>query len=653
MPRPLDGTLRRFTCPIAVMGLLVCASAAHGQPPPPPQSPRNANYTISASLDVRARTITAHERITWRNITNHPATELQFHLYWNAWTDRESTWMKEARRSRDVDRPARDLARFDLSSIRLTRDGTTTDLSNARRFIAPDDGNSRDRTVMQVPLPEPVRTGETIAVDIAWTARVPRPFDRTGVVGNYYFIAQWFPKIGVLEDSGWSTHQFHSATEFFADYGVYDVTLTVPSGWILGATGLERSRTDNSNGTTTYRYMQEDVHDFAWTTSPDFVVRTARFEDGSLQPVDVRLLMQPEHLSQTERHVEAARIALLNFGNWFGPYPYGHLTIVDPAYQSDTGGMEYPTLFTAGTRWRVTPSITLNTPEEVVIHEAGHQFWYGVAGTNEFEHAWMDEGITSYVTARAIELDYPVVHPDRYFFGGLVPWVFNGFLLKRETDLNGVWRYRRHLADDPIAALSYRQQPDSVAALAYDKPALWLHTLERWLGWPTVQAALRQTFQQGSFGHPAPDQLLQSLQRESGRDLTRFFDQTYRGSAVFDYAVEELESAEGDDGQFNTRVLVRRYGDGVFPVNIQVTFESGEEVLEPWDGEARWRELTYTRPVRVGSAVVDPERRLLLDANFVNNSRTVQPRNMAAARRWTLWWMVGLQDALLTWGLFA
>jgi hypothetical protein len=115
------------------------------------------------------------------------------------------------------------------------------------RFIAPDDGNADDRTVLSARLPQPVAPGGSITIELSWTAHVPRTFARTGVIGSYFFIAQWFPKLGVLQDTGWNCHQFHNGTEFFSDYGSYDVRMTVPTGWILGATGVERERRDNGN----------------------------------------------------------------------------------------------------------------------------------------------------------------------------------------------------------------------------------------------------------------------------------------------------------------------------------------------------------------------------------------------------------------------
>src|SRR5262249_48609868 len=157
----------------------------------------------------------------------------------------------------------------------------------------PDDGNPDDRTVVEVPLDRPAAPGETVDVRIAWTSHIPRTFARTGAIGNFFFIAQWFPKIGVLEDAGWNCHQFHATTELFADCGVYDARLPVPSGWIVGATGVERDRQEGADGTTTHHFVQEDVHDFAWTTSPDFVEHRARFEHPTLPAVDMRLLLQP------------------------------------------------------------------------------------------------------------------------------------------------------------------------------------------------------------------------------------------------------------------------------------------------------------------------------------------------------------------------
>jgi hypothetical protein len=651
------------------------APAATAAPAPAgARSPRNASYWIEATLDASKRTIAGKETITWRNISSASTSELRFHLYYNAWKNSRSSWLREAvdlsRRNVPIGRLAReDWGWTQVSTMRLVGvDGAPPlDLTPQLRYDAPDDRNTDDQTVLVAPLPRAIGPGETVNVSIDWIAQVPRTFARTGAIGDYFFVAQWFPKIGVLEDGGWNCHQFHSGTEFFADYGVYDVYLTVPRNWVVGATGVERGKRDDGESTT-HHYYQEDVHDFAWTTSPDYLVKTARFQRAGLPPVDMRLLLQPEHASQEERLFNATRAALGDYGTWFGPYPYGHITIVDPAWQSGAGGMEYPTLFTAGSPW-LAPSGVLS-PEGVTVHECGHQFWYGIVGNNEFEDAWLDEGFNTYSTARTAEAAYPPGLYSARYFGGLVPWVYRDIQLSR-VDADGLAGYRAGARLDVQSTPSWRYHPTAGGSLSYAKTALWLHTLERYLGWPTMRRVMSTYFSRWKFRHPKPQDFFAVVNEVSGRDMTWFFDQVYRSSNVFDYAVDDLKtgpaavsgfvdnggkrdyvSAKTDQGRFRTVVVVRRLGEAIFPVGVEVDFANGEKVRQPWNGTDRWKAFTFEKPSPAVSARVDPDHVLLLDVNFTNNSRTLSPSAHAAAHKWTLKWMSWLEDLLLTYAYF-
>ena len=635
------------------------------------RSARNANYAIEVRLRPATHVLDGREVITWRNISRVSTSELRFHLYYNAWKNNRSTFAREGRLAGFFPGPLReqDLGWIDVTSIRLVTGGPPVDLTAARRYLAPDDGNADDQTVMIVALPRAVAPAESIDIALEWTSKIPRTVARTGVIADYYFLGQWFPKIGVLEDQGWNCHQFHESTEFFADYGVYDVAMTVPRGWVVGATGTERSRRDNPDGTTTWSYREEDVHDFAWTTSPNYLDRRARFEHPGLPPVDMRLLLQPEHASQAERHFAATRAALRYYGEWFGPYPYGHITIVDPAWQSHAGGMEYPTLFTAGTRWLAPERVT--SPEGVTIHECGHQFWYALVGNNEFEDAWLDEGLNTYSTARVIAEAYRDANRlDRRFLGGFVPYVFPDISLDRFDD-DGLADYRRAARVDLPSVPSYRYWPNAAGTLSYSKTALWLHTLENYLGWPTFRACLATYFDRWKFRHPKPQDFFQVVCEVSGQDLTWFFDQVYRGTQVFDYGIDALRSAPAGSGDIlepsgrpaskrspsggtcHTQVVVRRYGDGVFPVDVLVRFANGERVRERWDGRELWKAYTYERRACAVSAEVDPGRVLALDVNPTNNARVVQPLARRAATKWMITWLVWLQDLLLAYSYFA
>ena len=685
------------------------------QPRPGARSPRNANYNIEATLDHAARTIAGSETIRWRNISANPTSELQFHLYWNAWRNLDSTWLRERRLAPNFTPPRDDAwGSIDVTRVRVRRaavadgvdaaaegagadadpvaasagssagtGGEWIDLTSQQRFLAPDDGNAADRTVMGVALPFAVGPQETVEVDVAWTGKIPRPFARTGYIDDYYFIAQWFPKLGVLEDDGWNTHQFHAATEFYSDYGVYDVRISTPPGFVVGATGCrppvtaEPAATCSSTATwhdTTsgdaigHRYRAEDVHDFAWTASPHFIDLRRTFQQPGLPPVEMRLLLQPEHAGQEARHFDATAAALRFYGEWFGPYPYGYITIVDPAFQSGSGGMEYPTLFTAGTRWLAPARIP--QPERVTIHEAGHQFWYGIVGTNEFENAWMDEGLNTFSEARTMEAARIRNYLGIRFFDGFIPWVVGDIQLSRATDGNRLTGYRENAEADAQASPTFRFWPGTATFITYNKTALWLHTLERHLGWPVLQRAMSAFFERWQFRHPRPEDFFAVVNEVSGRDMTWFFDEVFRGSNVFDYGVQSFTSTRvrlkpdttnertvpakpdttfdaGTDG-YRTTVVVRRFGEAVFPVDIVTTFRGGERVAERWDGRDRRIVYTYDRPAEALSVEVDPERVLLLDVNYTNNSATIEPRAAEASLKWSLKWLVWLQELMLT-----
>ena len=631
---------------------------AFDEPLPDALSPRNASYDISVTLDPVRKELKGRETIRWRNISGATTDELQFHLYWNGWRNNDSTWLREERlrapaplRPGDEARRPEETGASDVTSITVTpAGGALVDLTQAIRYIAPDDGNAADRTVMALTLPEAVAPGASVQIEIEWTGRIPFAAARTGWIADYYFFGQWFPKIGVLEDSGWNTHQFHYATEFYADFGVYDVQMTVPGGYKVGATGREVRRVDNPDGTTTHSYHAEDVADFGWTTSPSFIEERRAFNHPMLPSVEMRLLLRPEHRGQETRQFAAAAAGLEYFGQWFGAYPYGNLTIVDPAYQSGSDGMEYPMLFTGRANW-LSPDRVATTPDSTIIHETGHQWWYAVVASNEFEHGWMDEGLTTWATARVIEETRRPNMLAVRAFGTFIPYTLD-VALSREVNGNRMPTYRPDAESDVPATPTFRYWPRSANAQTYDKTALWMHTLERHLGWPVLQRAMAAYYDRWKFRHPLPQDFFDVVNEVSGQDLTWFFDQVVGGSNTFDYAVQEMKNEPAGEGRTRAIVVAQRLGEATFPVDVVTTFADGQQVTEHWDGKDRRAVYTYERPSRVTRVEVDPGQVLLLDINRTNNSRTTQPRAAAAARKWSLTWMVWLQELMMTAGFF-
>jgi hypothetical protein len=301
-----------------------------------------------------------------------------------------------------------------------------------------------------------------------------------------------------------------------------------------------------------------------------------------------------------------------------------------------------------------------------VVHEAGHQFWYGIVANNEVTSAWLDEGINEYSDSRvqweALQPNYLV----QRFFGDFIPWQYRDIPLQRATDTNYMNSFRRAPDRDSLSTPTANLWPGTHQNVSYHKAALMLHTLERVYTWEVMQKVLSIFFARFRFGHPSPDDFFSVLNEVTGQDNQAFIEQVYNGSNRFDYAVDRFTSEragarglfEEADGlrfkeieagdTYRTTVVVRRLEAGQFPVDVLVTFSNGEQARETWAGLGRWAVFTFDKPVRAVSAQVDPERRLLLDTNFTNNSRTLEPQTERAATKWALRWMVWLQDLLLT-----
>ena len=652
-----------------------------------------ANYRISARYNVADKLVDGRETLTWTNSSPLEVFDLQFHLYMNAFKNETSTFYRESGGQLRGDTMSKDKNPWGWIDVkRMSMAGV--DLTRQIEFIHPDDKNADDQTVIRVPLSKPVKPGETVELEIVFKTKFPKVFARTGYAGTFLLAGQWFPKIGVRETANWNCHQFHANTEFFADYGRYDVDLTVPSNEIIGATGELKNKTENADKTTTYTFHQENVHDFAWTIQPDYVKLERVFranrevsakelaivmkrhaiplEEARLSDVKVTLLLQPEHASQAERHFDSVFKAIKWFGLWYGHYPHRTLTVVDPPHNGNgAGGMEYPTFITAGTSWLTSKND--GTPEEVVVHEFGHQFWQGQVGSNEFEAAWMDEGFNTYSTGKVIDLAYGRVHLPFSAFGIPIGWYSSlPTMSTLETNRAAYIGIGPKLDDLARNAWQYRNS-ESYGQNSYMRPGLMLQTLENILGSDTMERVMRTYQQRYRYRHPTPRNFIETVNEVSGRDTESYFKQTLFGSNVIDYKVDgvtskaikpmtgvfdkdgakvtvttaDLQKAKKDDKSqdYLNTVLIRREGEVELPVDIRITFKNGEIVNETWDGVYRWVKFEYTRKSEVKQVEVDPGHKLALDINFTNNSWTVEP-DPSVTVKWTSTLLFWLQNIL-------
>jgi len=662
-----------------------------------PVSPPVAEYTIEASLDGKTHTVDGQERLVWRNPSGNPVSELRFHLYLNAFKNNHSIFARESggqlRGDKAGTRPD-DWGWIDVLSIKTA---SGEDLKPGARLIVPDGypfprsetrnpkseiNPVEDETVLSVPLPSPVPPHGEIELSIAFRSKLPKVFARTGYVRDFHLVGQWFPKIGVYEPAGmrgraqggWNCHSFHANSEFYADYGRYDVTFTVPANYVVGATGKRVSETKKGDRTT-YRYLAHDVHDFAWTADPTFLVHEFRFNPSAdiprgwaalaaselsmsegelaLKPVEVRLLLSPEHASARDRYVQSTKEAISFYGLWFGAYPYPTLTVVDPPDDGPgAGGMEYPTFITgfSGSEFLRWPFRRFRVVEDVLIHEFGHQYWYGMVGSNEFEESWLDEGINTDSEFRVMQLAYgprPALFP-----GGI------GF----DMETYGHAGYVSLPNLDPIRKRAWEYfSGNSYGSNSYPKVGLFLAQLRNDLGAGVYAQAQRAYFQEWSFRHPTTSDFFDVFQRVSGRDLSTYrwnivegtsrldwsvvsakTDKAERNAGVFEgpggretwqkgRVVRPKEEKEPDEKQaYDSVVVFGNRGEWAHSAKARLVFTDGTVVDRVLPAEARWVRLRIRYKSKLAWAAVDPDRENPWEWSRLNDSHVLKSGDGAA-----------------------
>ncbi len=615
-------------------------------------STRVVAYQIEARLDPVKKTVDATETLTYHNLTGRPLDTFPFHLYLNAFQP-TSTFMREVRlygtrgTGPESGWDPKHYGACEVKSFEVVGRG---DFTKRLEFIQPDDGNANDHTVFQVKLTQPVAPGADVVFKIAFHDQLPEVVERTGYKRNFFMVAQWFPKVGVWWHDAWNCHQFHASSEFFADFGTFDVKATVPENYILGSTGDLVSSNSNPDHTKTVTWHAEDIHDFAWTASPDYRL----IEDswtGSASMVHIHLLLSPGHESSIRRYLAVIKGTLDRFDKWYGPYPYDRITLVDPPQGAlDAGGMEYPTLITCGTTWWMPEG--LRGVELVTEHEFGHQYWYGMVATNEFEEAWMDEGINSYTEAKVMESLY-----------GKGTSMLNLWGLKADDADSMRTEYLALPDTDPLSHFAWKFMNSSAyGGITYGKTATMLLTLEGIVGEDTLRKVMHTYFMRYRFTHPTGTDFVRTVEDVSGQKLNWYFDQALDGTNVLDYEVLSIRSdplnwSEQHPSKpkrgvtaYRDTALVHRKGDFIMPVEVRIVFDNGERLLEKWDGRDRWVRFSYDKRARVTSAEVDPQQAIRLDGNFFNNSRT-EGVDRRATHKLATYWLFACQylAQLLAW----
>ena len=608
---------------------------------PEPLSTRNANYEISLTLDHEAKKIDAFERLTWINDSPDTLSEMRFYMYLNAFKNSESTFLKGANTIFDQsfsDREAHEWGWINIDSIGRENG---PELTSGIRYIQPDDGNEMDQSVLQVPLDQPLMPGDTLVLKMIFTAKMPKIIARAGYSKKDYFLfVHWFPQAGVYQVNmdgkwGWNCHQFHRMTEFYADFGVYDVEITASDHLTIGASGCEVKTTENGDGTTTRLFHVEDVIDFAWTAYSEFEVYEKMWEH-----VRIRLLIPPEHNMLAARYMEAIEHSLSYLTAHVGLYPYPTITIVDPPFHGLRSGlMEYPTLITVGTFYNMP--LGIKNSEALAAHEFAHQYFMSMVASNEKEEAWLDEGFVTYFEDRIVDNSYEY----------LVDMA--GYRYTSEQKTRGEYTGLPNPQVGIIARPSW-EFVEGRKGLIYAKTATSLKTLENMVGEETMDKIIMTYFDRWKFKHPkAPDffaVLAEVSKKEMGEEygalVTSVFHECIYTTHVCDYEVGFISNNKamtphglfdadgvGDDHKYGkpkegyvSEVVLYRKGEMIIPIDVEITFEDGSTIVESWDGVDLRKSFKFYESKKIIAVHIDPEQKIKIDLDLNNNSLTIAPQ---------------------------
>jgi hypothetical protein len=598
------------------------------------KSPRIANYKIDARLDAARHQLVATQTLTWTNTGSTPQQKLPFHLYLNAFKNETSLFMRSAKGKLRGERTSE--AGWGYIQVDSVQVGG---IELVGKLVKQDPADP-DETVAELTLPAAVEPGAKIDIHFKFTAQLPEVVARTGHKGEFHLVGQWFPKIGVLVGppgaERWECRPLHVNNEFFADFGTYDVTLTVPNTYVVAATGVLTSATEAPGGTRTFTYRAEDVHDFVWMADPymETLVGQAKLEGGD---VEVRVVYRPEQADFARRHLEAGIGAIERFSAWFVPYPWPIMTIVDPPMDaaSGAGGMEYPTLVTtAGDSVFSRPGVRL--PEMVTVHEVGHNWFQGILASNEPVEAWLDEGINEWADARTMNDLYGPRTSAMDWMG----WQAEYAALRRavSSDPGSI--------PTPIATAAFAF-PDgrSYAEATYASTMRALRTLEHAVGPSKLNAAMKVYATEFAFKHPTGRDLFDTLTRELGQDLTWFFGPVFHQVGGMKPAIRKAscrkahpprgifgdgaskktvgESEAPETGSYVCEVIVENTGTIHVPVEIDLKFEDGSSHSVSWDdrGAGNWKSFEFDRSSPLTEVRIDPKGKLWLDSPIRHNYR--------------------------------
>lgn len=547
---------------------------------------QDVSYQIEVKLDDKKHELTGFETLVYKNNSPQTLEVLYMHVWPNAYKNAETALAKQLKRTEKdkigLAKPE-DLGSIDALDFKI-------DGQNVKWEFTPE-----HQDIVLIHLPKALASGASLTLTTPFKVKIPSgSISRMGHIGQSYQITQWYPKPAVFDQNGWNQMPYLNQGEFYSEYGNFDVQITVPSNYVVGATGelqtaseieflnkrvdeskkkLERlvaqaedqkaasSFPESATTWKTIRYTQDRVHDFAWFADKRFLVLKGEVTlPHSKETVTTWAMFTPQNAKLWANSLEYIHDGTYYYSLWNGDYPYKHVTAIDGTISAG-GGMEYPMITVIGN------ASSKEELEVVIVHEVGHNWFYGILGSNERVHGWMDEGLNTLNEMRYVQTKYP----DNTRFSDMV---LGGRFHLNDLDHHdsGDIMYRTLASfglDQPLEIHSDDFSSMNYGAIMYQKTGVIFYYLMDYLGAEQFDAAMSAYYQQWKFKHPQPSDLRQTLEQETGKNLSWLFEDLIQTTRHIDYKIASVKPTLKtgsaiklkNKGQVNGPIEVNIYGE--------------------------------------------------------------------------------------------
>lgn len=613
---------------LPVIILLFCFHFSFSQKP---YFQQEVNYKIDVKLDDVKHTLSAFEHITYKNNSPDTLNELYFHLWPNAYKNNNTAFGKQQLENGDAKFFfALDVYRGYIDSLDFQYNNKSLEWNY--------DAVNKDYCIIK--LAQALFPGQSIEITTPFHVKIPDAgFSRLGHKGQFYAITQWYPKPAVYDQYGWHPMPYLDQGEFYSEYGSFEVSITLPENYVLAATGemvnadkeiewlnskaaeiIPVSNDDeekdlkfpaSSQNYKTITFKQDRIHDFAFFADKRYHVRNSEVTLASGKKVATWAYFTNNELQHWLHATDFINEAVRNYSEWVGEYPYSSASAVDGTISAG-GGMEYPMITIIG-----EVGEDVRTLETYIAHEVGHNWFYGILGSNERDHPWMDEGINSYYETRSLLRSHPVQEDGNYndiVSGGFASKLFDAGKIDAMHCTHLTYQFASSgNTDQPMSLKGPDYTNINYGLIIYRKSTAAFYYLENYLGTALLDSCMHAYFETWKFRHPYPSDIKAAFENTSGKDLSWFFDDLIHTTKKQDV---KLLSLKNNNETASVKIRTKNELQWPFPVS---TLKKDSVLNTTWINPVKATSV-YNIPCNGCDKVIIDKSEVTLDVNMLNNN---------------------------------